>query len=137
MNVKLISESINLSIMDDTRIYEYPLINFNISKIVANMTQETGEDDAASFILKKMGISVHPFYRVEAGLILESNYFNAETGSYEPIIEPFSWNAMILQKTVWSAKEYFIDKNFEIIYYFNKLIINNHSFFSEKYNVKV
>lgn len=90
MNVKLISESINLSIMDDTRIYEYPLINFNISKIVANMTQETGDDDAASFILKKMGISVHPFYRVEAGLILESNYFNAETGSYEPIIEPFS-----------------------------------------------
>ena len=114
MNVKLISESINLSIMDDTRIYEYPLINFNISKIVANMTQETGEDDAASFILKKMGISVHPFYRVEAGLILESNYFNAETGSYEPIIEPFSWNAMILQKTVWSAKEYFI-KSDEIL----------------------
>ena len=108
MNIRLISESINFSIIDDTRIYEYPLINFNISKIVANLTQETGEDDAASYILKFIGISEHPYYKAEAGLILEANYFNMESGSYEPIIEPFSCNAIIFQKTATSPKDYFI-----------------------------
>lgn len=88
-NIKLVSESINFSLMDDTGMHEYPLINFNISKIAANITQETGEDDAASFILKKMGISAHPFMRLEALLVLESNYFNMDSGSYEPLIESY------------------------------------------------
>jgi len=88
-NIKLISESINFSLMDDTGMHEYPLINFNISKIAANITQETGEDDAVNFILKKMGISANPFMRLEALLVLESNYFNMDSGSYEPLIEPY------------------------------------------------
>jgi hypothetical protein len=105
MNVRLISESINFSLMDDTGLHEYPLINFNISKILANYETETGEDDAANFILKKMGISRHPFQKIEAGLLLESNYFNVDSGSYEPLIEPWTFSYNVNQKTVSSAKK--------------------------------
>lgn len=105
MHVKLVSESINLSLMDDTGIFEYPLINFNISKVIANFEQETGQDDAANFILKKMGISSHPSLKLEAGLLLESNYFNMDSGSYEPLIEPWTFNAHVLRKTATSAMQ--------------------------------
>lgn len=104
-NIRLISESINFSLMDDTKNdNEYPLINFNISKILANIEQETGADDAASFILKKMGISKHPYMKLEAGLLLESNYFNIDSGSYEPLIEPWTFSTTIMQKTAASAQ---------------------------------
>ena len=86
MNVKVISESINFALMDDTGKHKYPLINFNISKIVADIEQETGADDAASFILKKIGISKHPCLKLDVGLLLESNYFNISSGSYEPLV---------------------------------------------------
>jgi hypothetical protein len=99
MNVKLISESINFSLMDDTGLYEYPLINFNISKIMASVETETGEDDAVNFILKKMGISKHPNLKLDACLLMESNYFNIDSGSYEPLIEPWMFSAIVLQKT--------------------------------------
>lgn len=105
MNVKLISESINFALMDDTGVHEYPLVNFSISRILANVNQETGEDDAKNFILKKMGISQYPHMKLDAALILESNYFNIDSGSYEPLIEPWTFNAMILQKTLYSPQE--------------------------------
>ena len=103
MNVRVISESINFALMDDTGKHEYPLINFSISKIIADIEQETGADDAASFILKKMGISKHPYLKLDAGLLLESNYFNISSGSYEPLIEPWTFSSQILQKTLASA----------------------------------
>ena len=103
MNVRIISESINFALMDDTGKHEYPLINFNISKIIADIEQETGADDAASFILKKMGISKHPYLKLDAGLLLESNYFNISSGSYEPLIEPWTFTSEVMQKTPASA----------------------------------
>ena len=105
MNVKLISESINFALMDDTGTHEYPLVNFSINKILACVTQESGEDDAANFILKKMGISKWPSMKLDAALIFEANYFNMHSGSYEPLIEPWTFNAMVLQKTMYSAQE--------------------------------
>ena len=105
MNVKLISEYINFSLMDDTGKHEYPLINFNISKILASIETETGEDDAVNFILKKMGISRHPYTKLDSALLLESSYFNMDSGSYEPLIEPWTMNAMMLKKTKNSAME--------------------------------
>jgi hypothetical protein len=105
MNIKLISESINFALMDDTGVHEYPLINFSISKILAKVAQETGEDDAQNFILKKMGISQYPYMKLDAALLLEANYFNMDVGSYEPLIEPWTFNAMVLQKTAFSSQE--------------------------------
>lgn len=105
LNARLISESINFSLMDDTGKHEYPLINFNISKIIASVNTETGEDDAVNFILKKMGISEHPYLKVDAGLLMESNYFNMDSGSYEPLLEPWTFSAQVMQKTGNSAME--------------------------------
>ncbi|CAI2359786.1 unnamed protein product [Moneuplotes crassus] len=105
MKVKLISESINLALMDDTGSYEYPLVNFSINKILATVNQESGEDDAVNFILKKMGISKFPAMKVDAALLFEANYYNLDSGSYEPLIEPWTFNAMILQKTSTAPQE--------------------------------
>lgn len=105
MNVKLVTDSINFSLMDDTGMYEFPLINFNISKVMASVETESGEDDAINFILKKMGISKNPFMKVDACIAMESNYFNMESGSYEPLIEPWMFSALVLQKTKNSGME--------------------------------
>jgi len=105
MNVKLVSESINIALMDDTGSHEYPLVNFSINKILTTVSQESGEDDAANFILKKMGISKYPALKVDAALLFEANYFNIDCGSYEPLIEPWTFNALVLQKTPYSPQE--------------------------------
>lgn len=99
INVRLRSESINFSMMDDTGMNEYPLLNLCINKIDVKAEMESGADDPAAFILKKMGIAEHPQLSVEAGLHLESQYYNIEAGSYEPLIEPWMVNASALQKT--------------------------------------
>jgi hypothetical protein len=52
-----------------------------------------------------MGISQFPYMKLDAGLLLEANYFNIDSGSYEPLIEPWTFNAAVLQKTAFSAQE--------------------------------
>jgi hypothetical protein len=99
MKVKLKSDSFNFSLMDDTGVREYPLLNLNINKIEIKMKMENGPDDPANFILKKMGISDIPYMAMDAGLHLESSYFNMEAGCYEPLIEPWLINVSVLQKT--------------------------------------
>lgn len=96
---------LNLSLMDDTGFNEYPLLNLCISNVLAKIEQEEGQDDAVSFILKKMGISKYPVLKLDASLNLDSNVFNLETAAYEPLIEPYDLSASIKQKSKSSLME--------------------------------
>ena len=99
MNVRLQTDSFRFCLNDDTGLTEYPLLNLNVNRVELSMQQENGADDPANFILKKMGISDIPYMTVDAGLHLESFYYNMEAGSYEPLIEPWLVNASVMQQT--------------------------------------
>lgn len=56
MNVKLSCDCFRFSLMDDTGMHEYPVLFMNIKDIKLAMRKYEDIDDAADFILKKMGI---------------------------------------------------------------------------------
>jgi hypothetical protein len=51
-----------------------------------------------------MGIADDPYKKIDAGLHLESSYYNMDAGCYEPLIEPWILNAHILQKTASTSQ---------------------------------
>lgn len=56
MNLKVELESLTLSLNDDTHFLDQPLVQLFIQNANVTMKQLEKEDDAATFILKKMGI---------------------------------------------------------------------------------
>jgi hypothetical protein len=97
-NAKISLSMLSISLMDDTDKNEYPILNININNSVVNFSQEEGQDNAETFILKKMGIYKYPILKVEAWLNLSSSYFNMENGYYEPLTEPWCLSATLRQK---------------------------------------
>ena len=85
--------------MDDTGLHEYPLIYLNVNRIDVKYEAENGQDNACSFMLKKMGICDHPCMVVACSMNVEANYYNMAVSSYEPLIEPWQLSADINQKT--------------------------------------
>ena len=98
MNAKISLSMLSISLMDDTDKNEYPILNININNSVVKFSKEEGQDNAITFILKKMGIYKYPVLKAEAWLNLSSSYFNMENGYYEPLIEPWSLSATARQK---------------------------------------
>jgi hypothetical protein len=82
MNIKFRCDTFRFSLMDDTGMQEYPVIFMNIRSIKFDSRKYEDIDEAADFILKKIGIlkkkndEEQPFNNTKASLILEIYYFN-------------------------------------------------------------
>lgn len=87
----------------DEELENQPLINVVVEDSLLKLRSYKSQQDAASFILKKMGIyqKNHPQEEIEetmallaeTTLKLDVNYFNQRNLSFEPLIEP--WSAVI------------------------------------------
>jgi hypothetical protein len=95
MNIKFCCDTFRLSLMDDTGLQEFPVIFMNVRNIKLDRKTYEDVDDAADFILKKMGIlkkkndEEEPFLNMKASLCLEIQYFNMSVQQYEPFLEPW------------------------------------------------
>ena len=78
---------LKISLMGDTGRTEYPLLDFGINNISAKVLMDNDPNPDVT----------DPFMKVNAELHLDSNYFNVESGSYEPLIEPWSLTAKVDQ----------------------------------------
>lgn len=93
-NIKFRCETFRFSLMDDTSLQEYPVIFLNVNKVNFDSRQYEDVDNAAVFILKKMGIlkkkadEEEPFLTTNAALNIEIFYFNLNVQAYEPLLEP-------------------------------------------------
>jgi len=82
MTIKFRCDTFRLSLMDDTGLQEFPVIFMNIRNIKYDSRKYEDVDDAACFILKKMGIikrksdEEEPYLNNKASLTLEIQYFN-------------------------------------------------------------
>lgn len=89
---------------DDTGLMEYPVLNFNLSKLKAdvvktdnkklNIIQQTLK---LLCLRKRTGAFKDPYLKVKATLRIDANYFNMLVAAYEPLIEPWSLDINVLQ----------------------------------------
>ena len=104
MNIDIDLRSFVISIMNDTVMHEYPCININFHDLHAEIINETGIDDPATFLLKRMSLYKYPLQEITARLNSGANYFNINNGAYEPLIEPWSINFHMKQRDNGSNK---------------------------------
>ena len=97
---------------NDSEEVEYPLVYLKLSEIGFTFKSHQAIDDAATFILKKMGIykKLYPekakeelYVDIYAGLCLEGNYYNHKALSFEPFIEPWLVRVLISKETPYTA----------------------------------
>lgn len=56
MTVTLKASTFSFLVINDTEQFEVPMIHMNITSTKADVIMETGQDDAASFYLKLIGV---------------------------------------------------------------------------------
>ena len=92
--------SMKFMLMDDTGLVEYPVVLFKVDQLAFNRNLYLDVDDAATYILKRMGIyqkmkeeskkEEDPYNVTSASLTMELTCFNNNVQAYEPMIEPWS-----------------------------------------------
>lgn len=97
-------DSFKFALRDDTGILEYPVLNFNLSKLNADvlMTQNKQlniiQQTLKMLCLRqRTGAFKDPYLKVKATLHFDANYFNMLVAVYEPLVEPWTLDINVLQ----------------------------------------
>ncbi len=102
--VGLFCDCLKLSLRDDTGVFEYPVLNFNLHSLKAdalvtsnkplNIIQQT----LKMLCVRDRGVSKDPYLKVKASLRMDANYFNMLVAAYEPLIEPWQLEVDVYQE---------------------------------------
>eukprot|EP00347_Sterkiella_histriomuscorum_P017164 403350423 len=112
-NIKIELESLQISLNDDSGQVDQPLVQIKIQSTNIGLKMFEKEDDAATFLLKKMGIfqmrnpdrsQEEHFMIIDAFTMINGKYFNQRSLAFEPLLENYYLIAQVKQQTPYSQQ---------------------------------
>ena len=102
--VKFYCDCFKLALRDDTGVFEYPVLNFNLYSLKTEALMTFNKPlNIVQLTLKMLCLNEErvlkdPYLKISASLRMDANYFNMIVAAYEPLIEPWNLELDVLQE---------------------------------------
>ncbi len=93
-------DQISLSLNDDSKAQDLPLIYIEMKNILASIRQTESLDHAGAYILKKMGVwqilypeisAEEAYLDINSFVYITINYYNPRSLAFEPLLEKWDF----------------------------------------------